>query len=461
MIIPIITSYIYDQRDLNSFLHAFIITTSTGLLFSIASISAKREVNMQTSYLIVALSWIIFSIFGSLPFYFSGDFPSYTDCFFETISGFTTTGASILNNIEELSPEILMWRSLIQWMGGMGIIVLTIAILPILGVGGMQLYSAESPGFTTDKIHPKIREVAKKMWMLYCGFTLAEILLLWLGDMNLFDSICHALTTMATGGYSTKQASIAHWDSAYIQYVITVFMCVAGINFSVLYLLFHGKIKEIISKDETKWYLSVILLATGIVTISLFLNSNRPLEEVFRESIFQIVSLITTTGYATADYLIWPKYLVIIVVFLMVSGGSTGSTAGGVKVLRLKLLLKNSMLEIRRILHPNAIIPVRMDGKAVHSKTISHVLAFLFLYIIIWMTGVLIVSLDGVDFETAFGSVLTCLSNVGPGLGEVGPASNFAEMSIFNKWVLSISMVIGRLEIFTFIIIFFPSFWKK
>lgn len=462
MVFPIITSLLYEGRDLMPFLKSLGITVSTGLFCYLATLRAKHEVNIQTSYLLVALTWLVFSLFGALPFYFSGDFNSYTDAFFETISGFTTTGASILNNIEELSHAALFWRSLIQWMGGMGIIVLTIAILPMLGVGGMQLYSAESPGFTTEKIHPKISEVAKKMWYIYCSFTAAEVLLLYFGDMNLFDAICHSLTTMATGGYSTKQASIAHWDSPYIHYVITFFMCCAGINFSILYLFFHGKFRQIIIKDETKWYLGTIWVASFVIFATLyFVDSNAELERTLRDAVFQVVSIITTTGYATADYMVWPKFLIIIVVILMVSGGSTGSTAGGVKVLRLKILLKNSVLEIKRILHPHAVIPVRMDGKAVKPKMVSHVLSFMIFYFLISVIGLVVISINGTDFETAFGSVVTCLSNVGPGLGSMGPSSNFALMSDLNKWVLSIIMVIGRLEIFTFIIIFFPSFWKR
>jgi trk system potassium uptake protein TrkH len=417
---------------------------------------AKRE-----GYLVVSLTWVVFSIFGALPFYLSGSIPSYTDAFFETISGFTTTGASILNDIEALSHGMLFWRSMTQWLGGIGIIVMAIAILPLLGIGGMQLFVAEVPGPAPDKLHPRIKETAKRLWGIYILLTAVETVLLTLGGMSFFDAINHAFTTMATGGYSTKQLSVAHYNSAYIEYVISVFMFLAGMNFTLAFFALKLNFKKVLKNEEFRWYFFAVLSFTILIALALVYYQGSDVEESFRHALFQVISIITTTGYATADYMLWPSFVVVIIFMLMFIGGSAGSTGGGPKVIRVMLLLKNSYFEFKRIIHPKAIIPVRFNKRAVDPKIIANVQAFLVLYIIIFVIGTIIMSTMGFDLDTAMGAVIACLGNIGPGIGDVGPSNNFANIPDFGKWFLSAAMLVGRLELFTVLVLFTPHFWKK
>ena len=438
-----------------------VIATGTGLILLFAfGRNVKKVIGKREGYLIVTFSWIIISLFGALPFILGNAIPSYTDAFFETMSGYTTTGASILVDIEAMPKGLLFWRSMTHWIGGMGIIVLSLAILPFLGIGGMQLFIAEVPGPTPDKLHPRITSTAKRLWLIYVLLTGAETLLLMLGGMDLFDGLCHAFGTMATGGFSTKNTSIAGY-SPYIQYVITIFMVLAGTNFTLHYLAMHGKIKEVIRNEEFKWYLSIIAIATLTCIIVLAILKNNTLESIIRNSLFTVVSIITTTGFVTEDYLLWPVSLWFVVLLLMFVGGSAGSTGGGIKVVRHLLLLKNSKLEMKRLMHPQAILPVRMDGKPVSSFIIYNVLAFFLIYVMIFIMGSLVMSLMGLDFETSIGSVVSTLGNIGPGFGNVGPVNNFANIPWLGKWVLSFLMLLGRLELFTVLILFSPSFWKK
>src|SRR6056297_1853253 len=365
MWLTIPVTLIYRESGLFAFLVSGGITALTGFTGYFFTRKAHLEVTKRDAYVIVTSGWTLFSLFGTLPFLISGAIPNFTNAFFETISGFTTTGASILNDIEELSYGILFWRSLTQWLGGMGIIVLTLVILPVLGIGGMQLFAAEVPGPVPDKLHPRIKETAKRLWGIYVIFTVAEILLLWAGPMNLFDSVCHGLTTMATGGYSTKQASIAHWDSAYVHYIITLFMFLAGVNFTLSYFGFHLRFKKIWKNEEFRYYLGFTVVFTLIITAGLIVSSDRGVEESFRTSLFQVVSILTTTGYATDDYLLWMPALTMMVFLLMFFGGSAGSTGGGPKIMRIVILIKNSTQELKRLIHPNAVIPVRLNKVAV------------------------------------------------------------------------------------------------
>lgn len=460
MFLSLGVSLIYCDGDTIAFLKSALVTMGTGSLFLASTFKAEKKVGKKEGYIIVGLVWIFFSVFGSLPYLFSHSIPSYTDAFFETMSGFTTTGSSILNNIEEMPHGILFWRSLTQWLGGMGIVVLMLAILPAFGIGGMSLFSAESPGISPDKVNPKIKDTAKILWNLYLIFTVAEAVLLFFGGMTVFDAICHSFTTMATGGYSTKQASIAYWNSPYIQYVITAFMIIAGTNFSLSFFAFTGSPKKMFKNEEFKYYILVILLFTTLVTAGLIITSELGFEESFRISIFQVVSIITTTGFATADYLLWKPIMMGMILFLFFIGGSTGSTGGGIKVMRIVLLVKNSYYELRRLVHPNAIIPVRFNKRPVNQQTITNVLAFFFLYVAAFFLSSLIFLLFADDFETSMGAVATCLGNIGPGFGTVGPAANFAHIPDAGKWFLSFLMMLGRLEIFTIIVIFSPAFWK-
>ena len=448
-----------DSDAIYIFLSAFI-TLIVGFVLWAAFRLCNKTVSKREGFLIVTFGWIAFSVFGALPFYISEGIPSYTDAFFETISGFTTTGASILNDIEALSHGLLFWRSLIQWLGGMGIIVLSLVILPILGIGGMQLFSAEVPGPAPDKIHPRVKETAKRLWGVYCVFTAAEIVLLWAGGMSLYDAVCHSFTTMATGGYSTKQASIAAYGSPFIHYVISIFMIIAGVNFTLSYFALHLKFKNIWRNEEFRWYISFIGFFTLLITLIVYFSNNYTFEKAFRDSLFQVSSIITTTGFATVDYMQWVTPAWVLLLILMFFGGSAGSTGGSVKIIRIVLMMKNGLLELKRMVHPNAIIPVRIDKYAVKPEILSNVLAFISVYLIITLLGVITIAFLGYDFETSVGAVAATLGNIGPGIGKVGPIENYAHFSDTAKWIFSFLMLVGRLELFTVLVLLSPSFWR-
>jgi len=462
MLLTSVVSLIYGEYDLPYFLVSALICISIGGLFYLTNKNTDKSIGKREGYIVVTLVWLVFSFFGLLPFWLSGAIPSFTDAFFETMSGFTTTGSSILNDIEALPHGILFWRSIIQWLGGMGIIVLSLAILPILGVGGMQLFVAEVPGPVPDKLHPRIADTAKRLWVIYLSYTAVETILLWIGGMTLFDAVCHSFTTMATGGYSTKQASVAFYDSAFIQYVIIIFMFVAGVNFSLSYAALHGKFKAVIKDEEFKYYTLITIFVSVLVAVVLYFSGDVPhVEQAFRDALFQVVSLITTTGYATADYMIWVPTISIIMFMLMFVGGSAGSTGGGIKVVRIVLLIKNAYYELKRLVHPNAIIPVRYNSRAVSSPILTNILAFIVIYMATVGVSMVIMSVMGFDLDSSIGAVATCLGNIGPGLGEFGPASNFAAVPDFGKWFLSFLMLLGRLKIFTVVLILTPYFWKN
>ncbi len=455
-------SLYYNDNDVVPLLISGFITFFAGLLmFLLTKRADNKELKKREGYIIVSLSWLIMAFFGSLPFIIHGSIPNFTDAFFETMSGFTTTGASILDDIESMPHGLLFWRSLTQWLGGMGIIVLSLALLPIWGIGGMQLFIAEVPGITKDKLHPRIKETAKRLWAIYCILTASQTILLLFGGMNLFDAINHSFTTMATGGFSTKQGSISYYDSPFIQYVIIFFMFLAGTSFTLHYYALHGKFSVFKENTEFKFYVKVVLLITFAVTIMLFFQQEIDTEKAFRDSLFQVVSLITTTGFVTADYELWSSFSQIIFFTLLFVGGCAGSTGGGIKIIRHYVLYKNSALELKRIVHPRAVIPVRINNKAISSEIISNVLAFFLFYIIVFVFGSIIMALIGLDFLSAIGSVATTLGNVGPGIATVGPVGNFAHIPDIGKWFLSLLMLLGRLELFTIIIIFSPAFWKS
>jgi len=456
-----LVSLFYGQYDFTSLIITSLICFSTGIILWYLTKNADKNIGKREGYIIVSLVWVIFSLFGALPFVLSGAIPSYTDAFFETMSGFTTTGASILNDIEAIPHCLLFWRSLTQWLGGMGIIVLSIAILPMFGIGGMQLFVAEVPGPTPDKLHPRIKETAKRLWGIYVLYTLAEIVLLKLGGMNWFDAVNHSFTTMATGGYSTKQASIAHFDSPFIHYVIILFMFLAGTNFTLSYFALHFKFGKVFKNEEFRYYLGFVIIFTFIIASTLWFFGDFNIEKSFRDSLFQVVSIITTTGFVTVDYLQWMPFLIVMIFALMFFGGSAGSTGGSIKIVRITLLLKNSYQELKRIIHPNAIIPVRINGKSVPPQIISNILAFVVFYMIISIVSSAIIASLGYDVETSLGAVAATLGNIGPGIGRVGPIENYAHIPDFGKWFLSFLMLIGRLELFTVIVLFSPSFWKK
>lgn len=455
-------SLYYSSDDIVAIVTAGSLTIITGLAgwFYTRQVDLK-VIGKREGYLAVASGWTVMSLFGALPFTFSGAIPSYTDAFFETMSGFTTTGASILNDIESLPKGVLFWRSMTHWIGGMGIIVLSLAVMPILGVGGMQLYSAEVPGPTPDKIHPRVKETAKRLWFIYFLLTAAEVGLLLLGGMTLYDALNHAMATMATGGFSTKQASIAFYDSPYIQYVISIFMYLAGINFALHYFALKQRFDKVWQDEEFIFYSLIILSATLFLTAGLMLQHGQGVEPAFRDSLFTTVSIMTTTGFVTADYEQWAEPLLFTVFILMFVGGSAGSTGGGIKVVRHLLIIKNSFTELKRLIYPQAIIPVRLNGRTVPANIIFNILAFSVLYLLIFFISSLVMTLLGLDVLSALGAVIATLGNIGPGIGVVGPIYNYAAIPEAGKWFLSFLMLIGRLELFTVLILFTPTYWRK
>lgn len=461
MMLGIPFSIYYSDNDIVVLLGCGIGTALLGFILVLLTREHEKEFTKREGYIVVSVTWIIMALFGAIPFVIHGAIPSYTDAFFETMSGFTTTGASILDDIESLPHGLLFWRSMTQWLGGMGVIVLSIAILPMLGIGGMQLFVAEVPGPTKDKIHPRVRETAKRLWGIYLLFTIAEVSLLLIGGMNLFDSVNHAFTTMATGGFSTKQASIAAYDSPFIHYVMIVFMFIAGTNFTLHYHLLHKNFSVVEKNDEFKFYLKVIGVVVAVVVIGLLLADYAGIEKTFRDALFQVVSIVTTTGYVTSDYELWGPFFQVLFFLLLFTGGSAGSTGGGIKMVRHFLLIKNSMMELKRLIHPRAVIPVRFNKSTVPTDIISNVLAFFLFYIFIFLIGTLVMSLIGMDFISALGASATSIGNVGPGIGTVGPMLNFANVPDVGKWVLTFLMLLGRLELFTVLVIFSRAFWKK
>lgn len=474
MMLATLISLIYkDGVTLNLFLASL----STLLLGGVAMYATKnhsKEMNKREGYIVVAFGWIVMSLTGTLPYMATESIPTFTEAFFETMSGYTTTGASILNDIEILPEGVLFWRSMTHWIGGMGIIVLAIAILPLLGVGGMQLFAAEAPGPGGDKLHPRITDTAKRLWLIYFGYTVAETILLQVAGMSFFDAINHALSTLSTGGFSTKNASVAYWnDNPAIQYIIIFFMFLAGTNFVLSYYLFKGKVSKIIEDEEFKLYFKFIAIFTIIAASLIYFRADvsqstiaHPMvlgqgESAVRHALFQVLTVITTTGFVSADYTMWTPFLTVFFFGLMFLGGSAGSTSGGVKVVRHLILIKNGFLEFKRSLHPNAILPVRYNTKSISKDIVFNVLGFFILYMLSFIIGALVFSMFQMDFESAIGLSASSLGNVGPALGEYGPVNNYAALPPLGKWWASFLMLIGRLELFTVLIIMTPFFWRN
>ena len=455
-------------------LSAFIVIFLGFVIISLTK-NNKKKLNKRDGYLIVTIGWLTMVFSGMLPYYFTDSITSFSNLFFETMSGYTTTGSTILNDIEVLPKSIIFWRSMTNWLGGMGIIVLAIAIIPLLGIGGMQLYSAEAPGtgINGDKIHPRISATAKRLWGIYVGLTVVETVLLKLAGMSFFDAINSSMSNIASGGFSSKNASIGYWnDVPLIQYIIILFMFLAGTNFILIYFGLTGRIKKIIQDTEFKWYLSFISVFVIIVTAVLFLSVDLnetdvfhpqvygKFESSFRHALFQVVAIVTTTGFVTGDFISWTPFLTMLFFGIMFMGGSSGSTSGGVKVLRHLILIKNGMLEFKKSLHPNAIFPLRHNNSVVEKPIIIHVLAFFILYLILFIIGAGVLSLLGLDFESAIGGAASSIGNIGPALGTLGPISNFDSLPVFGKYWCAFLMLIGRLELFTVLILFTPYFWR-
>jgi len=473
MLLAALVSGIYDDGATLDITIAAVTTLFVGVTAMYFTRGHKKEVKRKEGYIIVTFGWIVMSISGMLPYLFSGAIPTITNAFFETVSGYTTTGASILDDIEALPKGILLWRSLTHWIGGMGIIVLAIAILPLLGIGGMQLFAAEAPGPSADKLHPRITDTAKRLWFIYLGYTLAETLLLKLAGMSFFDAINHALATLSTGGFSTKNLSLAFWnDQPLIQYIVILFMFLAGSNFVLSYFAFTGKVQRIIKDEEFKYYTSLILVFAVITAFVIYFNAEVPVTEYhpkvlgdvessFRHGLFQVISVITTTGFVTADFTSWTPFLTIFFFGLMFLGGSAGSTAGGIKVMRHVMIIKNGLLEFKRTLHPNAIIPVRYNNKTVNEHIVYNIIGFLILYMLLFIIGALVLGALGLDFNSAIGGAASSLGNVGPAFGSLNPLSNFNGLPALGKWWCGFLMLAGRLELFTVLILLTPYFWRR
>lgn len=452
-------SWIYQENS-NPIMISAAISLFIGMIAFFSFSKYDQLVRKREGYLIVVLSWIFMTGFGMLPFILSEEVTSITDALFETVSGLTTTGASILTDIEVMPKGLLFWRSMTQWIGGLGIIVLTVAIFPLLGIGGIELFVAESPGPTSDKVHPRISETAKRLWYIYVGLTIVASLLFWAGGMTFYDAINHGLTTMATGGFSTKNASMAYYDSAFIQYTAIFFMFLAGTNFTLIYFGLHGRFRKVFRSDEFKAYSGALLGLSLILFLAIYLQSDISPEFAFRKAAFQVVSLVTTTGFVSDDYTQYGQGIAFICFMLLFLGGSAGSTAGGIKFVRHVTFLKNSWLEFKRIVHPRAIVPLIINGERVTGRIINNIMNFLLIYLSTFVIGSLLISLLGYDLATSLGAVATCLGNVGPAIGQVGPVDNFAFFSPLAKIILSVMMLLGRLELFTILILFTPFFWR-
>ncbi len=450
---------IYQEYDVQAFLISFAITFLTGGGIWLLNRKEDKEQLKRESFIVVTLVWVVMSAFGALPYLFSGTISNFTDAFFETISGFTTTGASVINDIEALPHGILFWRSITHLIGGMGIIVLAVAILPYFGFGGMQLFNAEASGVVNDKLHPRVTKTAKSLWGIYVLLVAGETVFLMLGGMPLFDALCHSFGTIASGGFSTKNDSIAGY-SPYTQYVVIVFMILAGTNFTLFFFLGKGDWKKFISNPELKLFLSIIAIATLTITVALIFMDNEPIERSFRDALFQVSSIITSTGFVTADYTLWHPYLTFIIFMLMFSGACVGSTSGGIKLFRHMILFKNIRIEFKKMTHPMAILPLKIGRKSVSSEIVYKVLAFLVLYMIICAVGVFALTAVGMNIESASGAVATSMGGIGPGLGSVGPMNNFFAVPTAGKWILSVLMLLGRLELFSVLILFSPAFWR-
>ena len=452
----------YYSEPVEAILWSVATMVGIGTILTYICRSAGRDVSRKDGYIIVTLIWIIFSLFGTLPYMLSGCITNFTDAFFETMSGFTTTGASILFDIESLPKSLLFWRSMTHWIGGLGIVFFMVAVFPIFGFGDMHLFAAESVGPMKTKLHPRISVTARWILTVYIGLTVMATVAYFICGMGWFDSICHSMSTVSTGGFSTKQDSILAFNSPLIEYVVTLFMFLGGVSLSLQYLLlFKGRLRELFRDTEFRTYLGIVLGFTVVITVGLLLTSDTGFEESFRASIFQVVSLQTTTGFVTANYVMWMPLLWLLLCALMFFGACSGSTSGAMKCVRVATLFKVMMNEFKRIVHPNAVIPVRMAGKIVPTGVQSAILAYTVIYIFVLIVGLFVNMGFGLDFLDAFGLSVTSVGNVGPGLGHYGPMDSFASLPSPLKWFSAFQMLVGRLEFFAVLLLFTPIFWKR
>lgn len=458
MLLPIICAIVYKEGTLMSFAISIAIALAFGIPLSIIKVKDKKMYS-KDGFCTVALSWMFLSLFGSLPFMISGSIPNFADALFETVSGFTTTGASILKDVETLPKSILFWRSFTHWIGGMGVLVFLVALLPLSGGSNMHLIKAESPGPNVSKLVPKVRSTAKILYVIYFALTLMQIILMLIGKVNLFDAITITFGTAGTGGFGIKNTSISEYSN-YIQIVVTVFMILFGVNFSLYYLILIGRVKTAFRSGELRTYLGIILLAILIITLNCR-DIYSTVGETLKHSAFQVSSIITTTGFTTTDFDKWPEVSKMVLLGLMFIGASAGSTGGGIKVSRIMILFKSIIKEIKTCAHPNTVYKVKMDSKPIEHETIRGVNVFMVAYLAIFALSLLLISIENMDFTTNFSAIAATINNVGPGFGAVGPTLNFSVYSDFSKYIFVFDMLAGRLEIFPLLVLFSPYGWKK
>ena len=459
MLIPTFAAWWYHEADLGSWVVSSAITWLSSWWMLLAGRKAEKRVGEREGYVIVATIWLVYSMFGMMPFWLSGALPSITDAWYETMAGFTTTGSTVFTDVAAQTHSILLWRSLMQWIGGMGIIVLSVAILPMFGLGGMQLYSAEVTGVSYEKLSPRIADTAKHMWLTYIVLTIGEGVLLWLFGMGGFDAVCHSMATISTGGFATHNDSVIGYTPA-IQWIIMLFMLLSGINFTQLIYAFRGKPQRLFQDEETRWYICACFVA-GLILMGGLLSVTHGHLSSIRIGFFTAVATITSTGFVAADYMIWPPILWVIVFFLMFTGGASGSTAGGMKWVRLAIFAKSAVAEIKRRIHPNAVIPVRFNGHTVSEQTTSNIMAFMFFYLLIIVLATLMFCGCGVGFDESLGIAVSMIGNVGVSIGQWGSSGCYEALPAVAKWTATLVMLIGRLEIFTVLLLFSRALWKK
>lgn len=459
MIIPFLLSLFYNEGIFAAYLIPIIISLAIELAVSVRA-PKNKSVYTREGMVIVALGWILISVIGALPFYISREIPLFIDCFFETVSGFTTTGSTILTDVESMSKSLLFWRSFTHWLGGMGVLAFSMAIFSSKDTRATYMIRAEMPGPSVGKIASKWQFSVRILYGIYIAMTVLEIILLLFGGMPLFDSIVHTFGTAGTGGFGIKNSSIGYYNSAYIDYVIGIFMMLFGVNFNVYYLLLIRKFARVGENDELKWYLGIMLGSAVIIAFNILPMYNS-FGESFRYSFFQVSSIMTTTGYATADFVTWPMLSQIILVLLMIIGACAGSTGGGIKVVRLVVLVKSALHSLRKNASPRSVISVKADGQRVSNEALTAILLYFVVYMLFAGVSILIVSLDNMDFATIVTSVIATLNNIGPGLGAIGPTGNFADFSVLSKIMLSVCMLVGRLELYPILVLFLPYMWKK
>lgn len=460
MVPSLIVSLIYAQQDFRAFIYSILITTVVAILMYRIKVKTSNFY-ARDGFAVVALAWILLSLFGSLPFLISGSIPSPVNAFFESVSGFSTTGSTILEDIEILPRGILFWRSFTHWIGGMGVLVLTLAVLPSVGAGSFHIMKAEATGPSTEKLVPKLGQTAKILYAIYTVMTTIQVILLLLAKMPLYDALIHAFGSAGTGGFSIKNLSVGAYGNIAAEIIITVFCFLFGINFSLYFQLLKGNLRNFFRDEEFRFYTGTVIIATIVIAIQLIANGIYSIGESFRHSSFQVVTIITTTGYSTTDFNLWPSFSKLILIILMFFGASAGSTGGGMKCIRIVMLLKVARREVAKIIHPRAIHTVKSGGRVVDEQTLSETSAYFFIYFLIFTVSILFISLDGKDLATTVTSVIAAISNIGPGLEAVGPMGNFSDFSGLSKLVLSFCMIAGRLELIPMLILFSPQSWRK